>query len=1812
MTSLFRLVHLKFISLLVVGFFFLLLSPATTHATTPAVSLVQSATTTQITSSTISATLPAGALGGHLLVAIIGGAGSAVTVTSAPAGFTLVGSSFDGVGTVSQAFYYKIATGGERTVSATFSANPGSLGMQLYEYKGVNLYVASNSNSGNSTTMSTGTLTPPDDNELIIAAYTIKKNTDCVVGSWTDGNPARENFTQQTQMKTTTSGHGGLYCGGAQFSDTTGLSYGSAVTLSVAGPWVGQVVSFKDPPDIDPPTIGFTAATQVSSTTMPVSLHVTDNVSVTSSNVVIDGASTATVTGYSCAQTDAATVDCTFDVTTSGTVIVDATDDYLNEANSTHTFTLDITPPTLSDATWVDTDSSGTMNGNDQLVLTFNDAMDTSTITADGLDAKLGISNGHTLGTAGDGMSLNWTNTHTLTITLGSDSTLATSDTVSPVSSVTDQAGNAITVSSPVSIVDDAYHGEFWNYSPDSASPSFPERSPDFVQNTSAISYNWGGGSPDGSIGGDQFLARWTKTTNFTEGWYEFSVTIDDGMRVYVDNTLIMDNWSPHGGQTYTRQRYLSAGPHEIKVEYFEEGGGATAVFSYSSIDTPASPALTLNTGISSPISENRALMVNITTDQAGYLTFGGSCSAGSTHLSIGPASITFYALSPGTYSDCTITLASDATDLVSNSLAIPSFEVDPAPSDVYVDPSYSSEGAGGHTWNVDAYSTLHDGIGAVAPAGTVHVAAGTYTEDSDLIIPNTLAGVTIQGAGVTQSFIKFSSSNYRVRLNASTSTLDGFNITNAIYNEDGSVQYYGNRPVVRVGGGVTNALISNNAIHGGKQGVALGGCDDGGGAAASTTVRNNELYDNESSGVLVDSGNYNLITDNLIHDNRHSGLSAGVIVGDMCRNGDGIQIGNIVRHNTIYDNENHGITVRRRSDPGEGFGTVIDNNLIYHNNFNGHDQPMGIEDLAPRTQIINNTISGNAGYGIRLGGGDWYNNANDAYINGNIIGAATINETSYSGNSRGGIINYNASNVVVHNNQFINSTIGISNRSDNSMDATDNYWGASSGPTVATNPLGTGDSIGPNSDSVSDQYSSSATLTGITLNATLNDTGNNVLLSPYFKDSGLSIMGTIGSAGSFTERGFEYGRTTSYGSRARETSGSFDTGSYNKTISGLSCGTTYHYRAYTVYGGSTFRTSDDTFSTVGCDYDSHWTFDEGEGATAHDSSGNGNDINYYTGTIGWDTGKFGSAFSFDGSVYLGGNRPVSNDFTICAWVKTTVVGNGNVHWTSAPIFDSEVGGLANDFSFGIDSDGHIMYGNGGSFDATVNGSTIVNDNAWHDVCVVRNKTTGGVTLYVDKTVDATGTTDTATLSGRSDALIGYGYDGPAHYTGLIDDLRIYARDLTATEIASVYENKTLHVPTITMNGAEHVVVYRGSTYTDLGATASDTTDGNITGSIVTSNTVDTSTSGTYTVTYNVTDSLGSQATPAVRYVDVIPTSSTQTTISAATTTAIYIPQNVSTATLDISAFQSGNSSIIPATTTISSTMSTGSFVVTMPPSITVTSSGDTWDGILNLPQPKTANDVTLPTTSGKTTSFSSAIEVGLGDTSVTFDKGVRLLFTGGAAKLVGWQRSGVFTPVTTICADDSQTTGDALSSGADCKIDSGSDLVVWTKHFTTYVVYTQADTSASAPATVQGNGPPSIPSGGGGGGGSFGFLYNNPLTIATSAGTSQKSISLKAHVSTSTAPILFTRTLRNGDVDESVRRLQVFLNTHGFLIAKSGDGSLGHETTKFGAKTRIALAAFQQAHAQTLLAPQGLKKGTGILGSLTMKYINSLLSTRK
>lgn len=171
-------------------------------------------------------------------------------------------------------------------------------------------------------------------------------------------------------------------------------------------------------------------------------------------------------------------------------------------------------------------------------------------------------------------------------------------------------------------------------------------------------------------------------------------------------------------------------------------------------------------------------------------------------------------------------------------------------------------------------------------------------------------------------------------------------------------------------------------------------------------------------------------------------------------------------------------------------------------------------------------------------------------------------------------------------------------------------------------------------------------------------------------------------------------------------------------------------------------------------------------------------------------------------------------------------------------------------------------------------------------------------------------------------------------------------------------------------------------------------------------------------------------------------------------------------AEIDVSEFIAGGTGIIPQIT-----INSDDADIEIPDATTVTSDDPTWNGVIAAP---TVTTVTLPDEAGQTETLGAAIEVGFTGAKLSFSKAVRLLLPGQAGKRAGYTRDGgvTFTEITNICAADNQATGDLLPADGDCKIDVGADLAIWTKHFTAFATYTSSATPASTSPGSGGGSP--------------------------------------------------------------------------------------------------------------------------------------------
>ncbi|MEJ2209321.1 MAG: PA14 domain-containing protein [Anaerolineae bacterium] len=111
------------------------------------------------------------------------------------------------------------------------------------------------------------------------------------------------------------------------------------------------------------------------------------------------------------------------------------------------------------------------------------------------------------------------------------------------------------------------------------------------VRNDPAIDFNWVEGSPDPRIPVDRFSARWTRQLQFVEGYYRFVLSADDGVRLWIDGQLAVDEWHDGVLSDYDLLVHMSGGQHSLRLEYYENLGGAMVQLRWfqDTLPTPSS-----------------------------------------------------------------------------------------------------------------------------------------------------------------------------------------------------------------------------------------------------------------------------------------------------------------------------------------------------------------------------------------------------------------------------------------------------------------------------------------------------------------------------------------------------------------------------------------------------------------------------------------------------------------------------------------------------------------------------------------------------------------------------------------------------------------------------------------------------------------------------------------------------------------------------------------------------------------------------------------------------------------------------------------------------------------------------------------------------------------------------------------------------------------------------------------------------------------------------------------------------------------------
>jgi parallel beta-helix repeat protein len=218
----------------------------------------------------------------------------------------------------------------------------------------------------------------------------------------------------------------------------------------------------------------------------------------------------------------------------------------------------------------------------------------------------------------------------------------------------------------------------------------------------------------------------------------------------------------------------------------------------------------------------------------------------------------------------------------------------------------------------------------------------------------------------------------------------------------------------------------------------------------------------------------------------------------------------------------------------------------------------------------------------------------------------------------------------------------------------------------------------------------------------------------------------------------------------------------------------------------------------------SHWAFDEGAGLIAYDSAGTKDGVVF---GAKWASGQLGGALDFDGAddyVALPDNNPVwlpQNSFALSAWVYFDRAPAASGGETFLDLNFADSGTPSNELGYvvsraGAGYAGRVAFGMTTltNTDEDLHSNEVLSGGRWYHVVAVRDGTTQAI--YIDGQLDNSRTCSPDPIDfvgGYDDDKVNIGRVtstgvGQYYVDGKIDDVRIYDRALSASEVLQLYE----------------------------------------------------------------------------------------------------------------------------------------------------------------------------------------------------------------------------------------------------------------------------------------------------------------------------------------------------------------------------------------------------------------------------------------
>jgi len=536
------------------------------------------------------------------------------------------------------------------------------------------------------------------------------------------------------------------------------------------------------------------------------------------------------------------------------------------------------------------------------------------------------------------------------------------------------------------------------------------------------VNFDWGPNSPvPAYLPREEFSARWQRDIPIRYGKYNIHTTSDDGVRVFLDDEVVIDEWRDQTAASFSVEKDIDNGIYDLKIEYFEGFGqaeiefGIDLVTSYNHAPVVSDiPDQSINTGEDFAEIDLREYGIDEDLGDTSTLTWEVS---GNSELIVNVNALNvvdidvpegFLGIEILTFTATDIHGASDSTTAI--------FEVSQA-----CDYTVLPNNAGHFVWAIDQANSNPDHTTICLPEGSSY----PFSTVHNTIFNNVGVGViytpiTIEGNGATMT--RDLGPNVAMRF-FSVSPSGDLTINNLVM--DRGVTFmgaYGGGAILNHGGNVNinNSIFSNNRT----QNQAAGGGAIRNEAGGTMTISNTEFLANYirylpgfgwvlgNGGAIMNAGGTIDITDskfenNLSLDTGGAIYSTGII--------------------NITDTE---FINNRANKFGGGFQVAA-----------------GIVSLERVKLISNWTMATPSGYGE--GGG--------AYVQA----GATLNvvdsklQDNYAENKGGLFMNYGVVNVA---QSCISGNYNNAVFASSPILAENNWWGAADGPS-GVGP-GTGDSV--------------------------------------------------------------------------------------------------------------------------------------------------------------------------------------------------------------------------------------------------------------------------------------------------------------------------------------------------------------------------------------------------------------------------------------------------------------------------------------------------------------------------------------------------------------------------------------------------------------------------------------------------------------------------------------------------------------------------------------------------------------------------------